>query len=880
MGRARRSSPGTDTTARTRAAAAVSTRHSTPPPPGPAQPRLRRARRACVSPCGGCMLTRRPYMADNRESHKKVLDNVAVEDSRRGRKDQRPRHPLSTKEVVETKAGFGGKLENATMRNGQTWQMEDERPIPPTKKGVVLSDWPYNRGSTPPAFHPLPLYTPVDTRDENGALKEPDGRVFARNYFAGHSRSMVTPGGYLNGLPRAGESYRPHRVCGKGVLAETKAADEAKELDMLTANIDEHDPLAQLNLEILRKNKNKTMPIEEQIASRVVNLHGGGAWGQPIEFIPIQLTAGPDLLELDISSNKLRRLPDAICNMPNLNRMVLDSNYLEALPQGLGALKSLTWLSCCNNLIDRVPLSLADMPVIQRLDFSNNRVPLLYQHATCSSTMTVLSFSGNKCCSQMPAHPGAEPEDVVKMASLHQMISLTSLNLECNQLTHVPFGLSALGNLKFLRLGRNRIVSHGAGGTSHPELDAADAMKQLQHLAPCLLFLELHQNRIEGIPKEICLLSQLTHLDFSTNYISTIPNEVTSLVSLRTFKIDRCPLSSIPTSMASMSWLREFTSKDCVLGRVGGVVDSVPGGTVGTWRRQHGPLDGSIFQHLGQYLQLDPMILAQYEKAAVGKSFDSHAGVSAATAAPPSLVSIAKKKPETPGSAPRTPASRRCSRHGARSAMATVSEEFDELSTAAQRARGRQELHEAKLRYTARKNEKYNKADAEQGSPGGFRISKDTIGSPVGRTGLTATVGNLSSARSPMQTRHGTTARAHPRTYLFEHQLENSIHVLEDGWKDSLQEDIHVPGMSVRRTTAASNASAARGGSALQRKSSHASQEDEPAKPQWVLEEEERTRFNAQMGIREPTPPPKAYEYYRDAASTPYIPIERLTQGL
>ena len=45
----------------------------------------------------------------------------------------------------------------------------------------VHTDWPYGRGSTPRSFyHPLPLYTPVDTRDENGKAREDDSRVMAR----------------------------------------------------------------------------------------------------------------------------------------------------------------------------------------------------------------------------------------------------------------------------------------------------------------------------------------------------------------------------------------------------------------------------------------------------------------------------------------------------------------------------------------------------------------------------------------------------------------------------------------------------------------------------------------------------------------------------
>jgi len=847
---------------------------------------------------------------------------LEIADSQRGGSDQKARHKLSTKEIVDKKGTqFGGSVTNVATRKGKSFIIEGEVPVPSTCKGRVLTDWPYNRGSTPPAFHPLPLYTPVDTRDENGKMKEADGRVFGRNYFSNHSRSMVTAGGFLNGLPRAGDGYRPYRVCGKGVIEAVEAEKRAKQLEALEDAAGD-DPFVLANLDILRKTKVKMVPIEDQIARRVVSLHGGGEWGNPLEFLPIQLTKAPDLLELDLSSNKLRRIPDAICNMVNLEWFNLDSNCLEVLPQGMGQLKSLVWLSACNNLVDRIPASFAKLQVIQMADFSNNTIELLTEHTTSVSSLTTLSFFGNKLNSQMPAYPGAEPHEVLKMASLHKLVSLTNINLELNKLTHVPFGLSALENLKFLRLGRNQIVSRGAGSTSYPELDAADAMRQLQHLAPNLLFLELHHNRVDWIPEEICVLSRLTHLDFSSNQICSIPDEVTQLVVLRTFKMDRNPLHSIPTSMASMSWLREFTSKDNVIGRVGGLTEKVPGGTVGKWRRQHGPLDGKIFQQLGKFLQLDPMVLSHYEKAQCVTAFDAHAGMNGAIVQKPSHFTSPVLKP--PGTAGSGSASRRSSRHGsrhgARRAMETTFEvgEHDDASTEAQGAKGRLELQEARARYTLRRNERFG-GQAPR-SPGALSMSspdpaavpfhdttrspqKNTYGSPD-RRGITGFAANLSSDRlSPSDpiTRKGTrsreASRPHVRTYLFEHQFANSMYVLEDGWKEDMAVKksgmVGARGQHVRTGSSVSSASFGskdkpQSNSRIGTSVSHGSSVGAAAKPKYEQiqeqqeqEAEELLRFNAQMGITETQPPPSEYsfEYYRNTATTPYIPIERL-QGL
>lgn len=199
--------------------------------------------------------------------------------------------------------------------------------------------------------------------------------------------------------------------------------------------------------------------------------------------------------------------------------------------------------------------------------------------------------------------------------------------------------------------------------------------------------------------------------------------------------------------------------------------------------------------------------------------------------------------------------------------------------------RGHLELQEAKARILQRRNQKFS---ASPGSPGAFSATNDisleltstspfaaSTSSPIRRDDLTR-----NTRGSPAKTIEGRDLRPHVRTYLFEHQLETSNHLAQDAWKAEMEKAKEaIKTLSAKRSeemgTVGTSTSRASG---EHRATSRGSQETSEAKPQWLMEQEERVNFNKQMGVQQEVHA-KDFEYYRTAATTPYMQASRL-QGL
>jgi len=120
----------------------------------------------------------------------------------------------------------------------------------------------------------------------------------------------------------------------------------------------------------------------------------------------------------------------------------------------------------------------------------------------------------------------------------------------------------------------------------------------------------------------------------------------------------------------------------------------------------------------------------------------------------------------------------------------------------------------------------------------------------------------------------------HVRSYLFEHQLQNSVHLAEDTWKTAMEEEREA--MKNLAASRSDGVSMERGGMSLSRQkptSRGSKASSEAAEPERQLEQQERSNFNKQMGASEVKTKDETFEYYRTAATTPYIPTSRL-QGL
>lgn len=76
---------------------------------------------------------------------------------------------------------------------------------------------------------------------------------------------------------------------------------------------------------------------------------------------------------LGLSSNRLQRLPRSIGLMESLRVLLLDSNRLEDLPEELFMLPKLERLSLANNKLAKVPRSVGNLRALKYLDVSGNR---------------------------------------------------------------------------------------------------------------------------------------------------------------------------------------------------------------------------------------------------------------------------------------------------------------------------------------------------------------------------------------------------------------------------------------------------------------------------------------------------------------------------
>lgn len=80
------------------------------------------------------------------------------------------------------------------------------------------------------------------------------------------------------------------------------------------------------------------------------------------------------LLELQLTNNRLRTLPEDMSALVGLTRLVLDSNLLRQVPDVVLRLPALAVLQASSNSITHLPDDLSQMQSLQALILSSNQV--------------------------------------------------------------------------------------------------------------------------------------------------------------------------------------------------------------------------------------------------------------------------------------------------------------------------------------------------------------------------------------------------------------------------------------------------------------------------------------------------------------------------
>lgn len=226
-----------------------------------------------------------------------------------------------------------------------------------------------------------------------------------------------------------------------------------------------------------------------------------------IEWLPVSLGKLLDVMELNLSENRILALPSTIGSLKYLTKLDLHSNQLINLPESFVELSSLTDLDLHGNQLKSLPTAFGNLTSLISLDVSSNRLTHL-------------------------------PESIGNLSCLRR------LDVETNDLEELPYTIGSCSSLEELRLDFNQL-------RALPE--AVGKLESLQ-------ILTLHYNRIRGLPTTMASLTNLRELDVSFNEVELIPESLcfaTSLVKLIVGN-NFADLRALPRNIGNLEKLEEL----------------------------------------------------------------------------------------------------------------------------------------------------------------------------------------------------------------------------------------------------------------------------------------------------------------------------------
>lgn len=93
---------------------------------------------------------------------------------------------------------------------------------------------------------------------------------------------------------------------------------------------------------------------------------------QELVNIPLNLLNNSRLQTIKLSHNKITQLPDKICDLIFLKRLLVDNNLLRSLPQNIGKLTKLKVLDFHDNKIEEIPKEIGDCVSLKKVLAKNN----------------------------------------------------------------------------------------------------------------------------------------------------------------------------------------------------------------------------------------------------------------------------------------------------------------------------------------------------------------------------------------------------------------------------------------------------------------------------------------------------------------------------
>ncbi|KAI4461767.1 leucine rich repeat containing protein [Holotrichia oblita] len=273
---------------------------------------------------------------------------------------------------------------------------------------------------------------------------------------------------------------------------------------------------------------------------------------------------------LDLSSNILDQLPENIKMFEDLSVLNLQDNNLSHLPIGIGNLKKLTKLNLSRNKISKLPDEFYALVELQILNLSHNELIDVSEKIGDLIMLQQLDLSNNNLIHLPPG--------------LGYLVRLTDVNLSHNQLTELPSDIVNLRGVTKLDVTHNNLKNLPPRMGEMRKLQTLHAqhndIENLPSFEGCDYIQELHfgNNYIKIIPSEFCEDAvNLKILDLRDNKIKELPKEIAMLQHVIRFDLGNNELTSLPNTLGLLPHLQNLQIEGNIIKHIR--QDIIKGGT-------------------------------------------------------------------------------------------------------------------------------------------------------------------------------------------------------------------------------------------------------------------------------------------------------------
>ena len=140
-----------------------------------------------------------------------------------------------------------------------------------------------------------------------------------------------------------------------------------------------------------------------------------------------------DLMKLDLNNNQITTIPNAICNLINLQYLYLSSNQITTIPDAICNLTCLQTLSLANNQITTIPDAIGNLTNLNTLYLSYNQITTIPDAIGNLTNLQELYLSNNPVYAQ---HRGKSVQQIIQYyknaAHREYCLIYLSLAMECS----------------------------------------------------------------------------------------------------------------------------------------------------------------------------------------------------------------------------------------------------------------------------------------------------------------------------------------------------------------------------------------------------------------------------------------------------------------